>query len=128
MALAHWRCQVVPQTALAPVPSESVGGWSKRGLESSVVATAPEPMRSLHPKSWMRVIYMRERMAMQVDSFGFASSAAALESAQTWRSNHGAAVFLRGQVFMVCTSIDAGRAPLLTFSRNLEVAWFASSQ
>lgn len=127
MALAHWRCQGVPQTALAPVLSESVGAWSKRGLGSSVVATVPEPLRSLHPKSWMRVTYMRERMSTQVDAFGFASSAVAVESAQTWRSNDGAAAFLRGQAFVDCSSIDAGPAPLLTFSRNLEVAWFASS-
>lgn len=65
---------------------------------------------------------------MEVDAFGFASSAGALESAQKWRAYDGAAVFLRGQVFVVCSSIDAGRAPLLEFSRNLEAAWFGSTR
>jgi hypothetical protein len=97
-------------------------------LETPDVTDAPEPMRSLQPKAWVRARYFRERMSVEVSAFGFEAAAGALESAQKWRSYDRAVGSLRGQVFIVCSSIDADRSSLQSFARSLEAAWFGSAR
>ena len=100
----------------------------RRGMETADVVDAPEPMRSLHPKSWVRARYFRDRMSIEVSAFGFQSTAGALESAQKWRSVERSAVSMHGQVFAVYSSIDASQEDLREFVRNLEAAWFGSAR
>lgn len=128
MAFVCCACQRVPQRVLVPVPPETAGGWVRRGLETPDVADAPEPMSSLRAKAWVRARYFREHMSVEVNAFGFEASTDALESAQEWRAYDHAVVFLRGQVFIVCSSIDAGRDNLQQFAGNLEAAWFGSTR
>ena len=128
MALALCACQVVPQRVLVPVPPESAGGWVRRGLETADAADAPEPIRGLRPKAWVRARYFRERMSVEVSAFGFEASAGALESAQKWRTTERSLVSLRGRIFVVYSSIDASRSDLQEFVRSLEAAWFASAR
>jgi hypothetical protein len=127
MALALCACQGVPQRVLVPVPPESAGGWVRRGLETPDAADAPEPMHSLHAKAWVRARYFREHMSVEVNAFGFEAAAGALESAQRWRAYDRAVVSLRGRIFIVCSSIDAGPGNLREFVRSLEAAWFGSA-
>lgn len=128
MALAVCACGVVPQRVLVPVPPESAGGWVRRGLETADVADAPEPMRSLRPRVWVRATYFRDRASVEVNAFGFDASAGALESAQKWRTQERSVVSLRGQLFVVYSSIDAGPENLRGFVRNMEAAWFGSAR
>ena len=128
LALALCACQGLPRKLLIPVPPETVGAWVRRGLETPDVADAPEPMRSLRPKAWVRAGYFRNRMSVHVEAFGFDSTAGALESAQKWHSHEGAAVSLRGQIFLVYSSSDFDQDDLQETARVLEAAWFGSAR
>lgn len=128
MALALCSCGGVPQRVLVPVPPETAGGWVRRGLETADVADAPEPMHSLQARAWVRARYFREHMSVEVNAFGFETTAGALESAQKWRSYDRAVASLQGRDFIVCSSIDASRDELQAFARSLEAAWFGSAR
>jgi hypothetical protein len=128
MALALCACRQVPQKLLIPVPPEIVGGWVRRGLETMDVAGAPEPLRSLRPKAWLRAGYFRERMSVQAEAFGFDSMAGALESAQKWHSYAGTVASLHGQVFLIYSSENVDPDVLQEFARTMEAAWFGSAR
>jgi hypothetical protein len=128
MALALCACQSMPRKLLIPLPPDTTGEWVRHGLETPDLAGAPEPMHSLQPKAWVRAGYFRERTSVQVEAFGFDSTAGALESAQKWHSYEGAVVSLRGQVFLVFSSSSIDHDDLQEFARTLEAAWFGSAR
>lgn len=126
MALALCACRAVPQKLLIPVPPETAGQWVRRGVETPDTAGAPEPMRGLRPKAWVRAGYYHGRTSVQVEAFGFGSPAGALESAQKWHSHEGAVVSLRGQIFLIFSSSDVSNEDLRQIARTLEAAWFGN--
>ena len=128
MALTLSACRELPQKLLIPVPPETVREWVRRGVETPDAASAPEPMRSLRPKSWVRAGYFHARRSVQVEAFGFDSSAGALEAAQKWHFREGAVVRLRGQIFLVFSSNEFDQDELRETARILEAAWFASGR
>ena len=124
IALTLCGCQFVSRRVLVPVPPETAGAWVRRGLETANPADAPEPMRTLRPEAWVRATYYHEREAIEVNAYGFKSSAQALESAQKWQASERAVVSLRGSIFIVYSSLDANRDELRTFMRGMEEGWF----
>ena len=119
-------CALVPDQALIPVPPEKVGTWIRRGLETPDPATAPDSVHDLHPLSWVRAAYYRDGTLIEASAYGFRAETSALEARQRWQPEEQAAVFLRGPVFVVCTSRGPQPGAPEEFARQLEMAWFNS--
>ncbi len=127
-ALALGACTGVPQRPLIPIPPERAGGWIRRGLETPAASGAPEPMRRLQPRAWIRAAYYRGDLGIEVSAYGFQAPAGAAEALRRWQPREGACAFVRGLVLVICTSGNADTETVSEFAGPLEVAWFGSGR
>ncbi|MBI5280359.1 MAG: hypothetical protein HY858_01665 [Candidatus Solibacter usitatus] len=117
-------CGGLPRRALIPVPPETLdGGWKRIGLETPPLERAPEELRALKPRRWVRTSYTRPGAIVRVDFYAMGSQASAFEARQKWRNEPGAITLQEGNVLAVCSSETEPLKQLIEFARKLENAW-----
>ncbi|MBI5085818.1 MAG: hypothetical protein HZB13_14615 [Acidobacteria bacterium] len=124
LGLSLAACGGLRYRTLVPAPPETLdGGWKRIGLETPPLEQAPDELRALGPRQWVRTSYTRAASIVRVDLFGMPSDTSAFEARQKWRSQPGALAFHKGGVLAVCSSETEPVRQLIEFSQTLERAW-----
>ncbi len=114
-----------------PLPPQTLqGGWTRAGLEYPPLDQAPEALRALQPRQWLRTSYKRPfaGSAILVDGYSMASEASALEAQQRWKNEPGTVAFHRGSVFVILSSPTDSTQSLVDFSRRIEQEWLSPAR
>jgi hypothetical protein len=104
------------------LPEMVAGEWKRIAMETPATDAAPEVLRTLGVRHWVRAAYIKPGERLSASVFAMPAQASAFEARPRWRNEQGSLAFDRDNLFVVLTAAE-GIPDLRKFSIALEQAW-----